>query len=164
LFDWVVAKDILTATGAFIGTATGVFVLWDRYSRSAPLVFIEAAAFVPNGNNVPYLIVRNVASRPIIVELPTRVPTGYFRAARDETTIALVSSLMRKSVAVALVPSQTARFPLIVPGDFKQRSAHEYLAVSVQWRFALSRYFHWNRTVTQYITKDDFDAMMDVNN
>lgn len=156
------AWDIIQGFGAIVGIVTGVFVIWERFFRYQPAMFLVSQALIPGGaQKACYLRVINRSERPIIVSWPTGIARDDLRISAGSTIRDVVAALMDGHKAIVIDGSETAMFPVHTPTNWPELSSDQTVEVVLTWQFVQPLIWKKARSVRISITKQAYLLLQD---
>lgn len=153
--------SFLQALGSLVGLITGVFVVFEYFTRHRPLMFIIAVPFadVPGANRFYFLRVKNRAERPLLLRVRNGSRNGELRLSKDDSTHAFVTSVLEGSSTFVIDGSTHDDFPLSKPPNFDELDSECYMRSVVYWKFAQPPLWLGWRKQTLRISKQSFQSL-----
>nr|CAD6413155.1 hypothetical protein REQ54_01113 [Rhizobium sp. Q54] len=143
--------------GAIVGIVTGGFVIWERFFRYQPAMFLVSAPMLPKGAyKACYLRVINRSERPIIISWPTGLAKDEIRISADHSTRAIVGSLLHGQKAIVIDGKSDMSFPVHTPTNWHEIGTDQTIDVVVNWQFVQPLIWKKERSVRVRITKRAF--------
>ncbi|WP_105404136.1 hypothetical protein [Neorhizobium sp. T7_12] len=146
--------DVFQGLGALAGVASVIFVVWEKWFRFYPSAFLIARPLIEGGAaKSPYLRVENRSDRPILLSWEDGPPYTGFRVGLDQSTRALIRSLIANQTSTALEGLATREFPLYRPEGFDDLALDAAIEVEFTWRFAQPIFYKRDRRICLQIDK-----------
>ena len=153
--------EVFRTIGALSGICAAGFLVWDRYVKHVPLAIIVPRPIIPDSPNIVHrLLVKNVSDRPILVMWEHGSP-NQFRIAKDNSIHGIVKSQISGENAISLDAGAEILLPLFKPPYYDAIAPENGIEVYLRWRFAQPRIWKVDRKLHVWITKRDFDSMID---
>lgn len=131
----VVIWELVQGLGALVGLATGIFVLWERLTKHSPLSYFVSEPF-HGGQRYLFARVSNRSDRPIFVAVQNGMENGQMRISLNDSTRAIVTSLLSGTSTFLINGNEVRDFPLLKAPDFGEMDLDNVCTVEIQWRFA----------------------------
>ncbi|WP_156390479.1 hypothetical protein [Rhizobium sp. Root1203] len=146
--------DIFQGLGALAGVASFIFVIWEKWFRFYPSAFLVAHPLIEGGAaKSPFLRVQNRSDRPIILTWADGPSRTAFRIGKDQTTRALVRSLVATETSTPVEGLAVRVFPVYRPEGFDDLDAEAVIELEFLWRFAQPMIYKRDRRVRMQIDK-----------
>jgi hypothetical protein len=112
--------EAIKTIGGLSGICTAIFLIYDRFTKHYPVAFIETRPLMEGSQNiVPFLFLKNVSARPILLSWPDG-EIGKLRIAKDQSLHGVVRSLSSGETTIALSPQAEALLPIYKPQAFEE--------------------------------------------
>jgi hypothetical protein len=123
----------MQAIGAYVGLATGLFVLFDRFVAGRPIASISIRGQADNAFS--FLRLCNIGRRDIAV-LKVSVRPPIYGVARNDSARAVAAAEIGTSLTCLLKPGEEREFPLIAIDSAAQAdaAASRMVVISLSWR------------------------------
>jgi hypothetical protein len=158
MFDAII--EAIKIVGSISGLLTGAFLVRDRYIKHFPLAIIVGRPLMPGSRNIePYLYVKNVSDRPILVLWENNDPT-QLRIGKDQSFDGLVEAMSEDETVIALGPATEAFLPVIRPSNYDDVDPNNVLEIHPRWRFAQPRVWKADRKIPVWVLKRNLDYMV----
>jgi hypothetical protein len=104
--------EAITVVGAIVGLATGLFTVWDRWTRGRPLAWVTAEKF--GANPLEYIRIKNPGPGDLFILGVRAYPPKIYGVSRDHSGRAIADALsFNIDVNVLLGPGETRDLPII---------------------------------------------------
>lgn len=154
--------SVVQGFGAIVGIVTGIFVIWERFFRYQPAMFLVAQALIPDGaQKACYLRVINRSERPIIISWPTGIARDALRIAAGSSTRDVVAALIDGHKAIVVDGNETTMFPVHTPPNWQELSREQTVEVVLTWQFVQPLIWKKARSVRISITKQAYLLLQD---
>lgn len=151
--------EILKTLGALAGLASGAFLIWDRFTKHYPVAIIEARPLMEGSRNiVPFLLLKNVSERPILLSWTDGKKTGELRIAKDQSQSGVLKSLFDGETTIALSSQAEAILPLFRPQPYEEIDPENMLELTMHWQFAQPIWWRAPRPLRVQIRKRDLEG------
>jgi hypothetical protein len=155
------AIEVLKAIGLLPGIFAVGFLVRDRFVKHFPLAIFVARPLMPGSQNVvPFLFIKNVSDRPILVTSERGGPSE-FTIARDQTLRGVITSIVADKVIVVVDAGGEAYLPVFKPKAFAEIDPWNMMELSLRWRFAQPVLWRPDRNLRVSIKKADFELMIE---
>ncbi|MGN7878426.1 hypothetical protein [Ensifer sp. 22460] len=155
--------EYVNGIGSVVGLITGGFVIWERFFRYAPSVFLIARPYIPGGaQKGAYLRVVNRSERPIIIRWPTGVNDHALNIARDHSMRAAIMTALDGEIAIAIDGCSEQVFPVHAPDNIGSIPSEGTMSVEISWSFAQPLIYKRDRTVRVTISKQSYQVLLDL--
>lgn len=152
--------EFIKGTGALVGLATGAFVLQERLSKDAPIMFIVGLPYSIQGTLFPYLRVVNQSRRPMVLSWAVGVRRHEFTLRTNNSTRAIISSLMPGHMSMIVSGNTETDLPLSNPTNFNEISFDNAIELNVTWQLAQPIIYQRPRKKRIVIVKKTYELLL----
>ncbi|OLP56686.1 hypothetical protein BJF92_11405 [Rhizobium rhizosphaerae] len=154
--------SIFTFFGSAVGILTGLFVVWDRFYKHAPSLFLVAKPLIEGGKQrKAFLRLVNNSERPLIASWPNGSEDNVMRVATNDGIRGIVASIVRGETSVVLDGKDDRLFPVLKPPNWDDLSDDGTIEINVRWRFVQPLIWKRDRSTTVRIDKRSLKLLED---
>jgi hypothetical protein len=155
-----VVWEVVKGVGSFAGFFSTAYILYDRIWKHMPTAVVVARPLMEGSVQItPFLLVTNVATRPILVAWENG-DRDSLRIAKSDTASSVVSTLFLGTTTISIDAGSSRQFPLLTPGNYADRPGDMVLSVTLRWKFAQPILWQPERKLKVWMLKSDLDALI----
>lgn len=155
--------DAFQGIGALFGIGSALFLSYQHLVRFTPTAYFisnDVLADALRGTRKrARLRIVNRSERPILVRWPAGMKLNLIRILSDESTRAILVSLIHDENTVCLSGNATHEFDISTPNNFADLDPDNQLYTDLTWRYVQPMVCKWDRKISLIITKADFEAL-----
>ncbi|WP_247523763.1 hypothetical protein, partial [Bradyrhizobium sp. 145] len=134
---------------------------WRKSAGAGHVAFIEARPLIDGSRNiVPFLYLKNVSERPILISWPDG-DLSRFRVARDDSIDGILATMFEGETTISLSAGADAVLPLHRPRSYEEIDPENVLEWIATWQLAQPILWRTPRKLRVQIRKRDFEALID---
>ena len=153
--------DLVRDFGAVVGLLTGLFVLAERWTRHYPQALFSPKPLGGFGRQTVMLSVSNRSDRPMLVKFENGSVNGHFRAARDDSSHAIITATLPGETWIPIDAGDTRTFPLLKPPNYEHLGDDSQIALRLWWRFAQPILWRGDRSIQMSIEKSTYQRLIE---
>ncbi|MCK1519530.1 MULTISPECIES: hypothetical protein [unclassified Bradyrhizobium] len=155
------AVEFVKLFGGLSGICSVAFLILEKFTKHYPVAFIEARPLIDGSRNiVPFLYLKNVSERPILISWPDG-DLSRFRVARDDSIDGILATMFEGETTISLSAGADAVLPLHRPRSYEEIDPENVLEWIATWQLAQPILWRTPRKLRVQIRKRDFEALID---
>jgi len=153
--------QFIQGLGALVGLLTGLFILYERLFREAPLAVIIPKSLTPGSvTKVCRLRIINRSPRPILISWTAGDYACNFAISKDDSLREVISAVVPGEVVHVVNGQTTTDLTLFPPSRLNEIDLDNVIEADVRWIFAQPLVWKLPRKLPIKITKRAYLALV----